>query len=78
MKKLISMILALTIAVGATGCENEEERQTKILETTKNKRVLVLFRWNDGADNTMDNAADTAFKGTELKYKVNVTFTQKI
>ena len=42
MKKLISMILALTIIVGATGCESEEERQTKILEATKNKIEYLM------------------------------------
>ena len=42
MKKLISMILALTIAVGATGCESKEERQTKILEATKNKIEYLM------------------------------------
>ena len=42
MKKLISMILALTIAVGATGCESEEEKQAKILEATKNKIEYLM------------------------------------
>ena len=42
MKKLISMILALTIAVGASGCESEKERQAKILETTKNKIECLM------------------------------------
>ena len=47
MKKLISVILALTIAVGAVGCESEEERQAKILEATKNK-IEYLMADNGG------------------------------
>lgn len=45
---------------------------------TKKKRVLVIFRWNDSDENTMNNAADTEFAGTNLNYKVKITFTQKI
>lgn len=52
----------------------------------KQKRILVLFRWYDGTDNNMNNLNDTQFVGEEngeelrklLKYKVKITFTQKI
>lgn len=54
----------------------------------KKRRILVLFRWYDGEDNTMDNTADTIFKGTDstdeneihtlLNYNVKITFTQLI
>lgn len=44
----------------------------------KKKRVLVIFRWNDSDENTMNNVADTEFAGTNLNYKVKITFTQKI
>jgi len=59
-------------------------------DTEKQKRILVLFRWYDGEDNTMDNAADTAYVGEEntaegadelhkiLNYNVKITFTQTI
>lgn len=47
------------------------------VDVAKKKRVLAIFRWNDSEENTMDNATDTEFKGTNLKYKVNITCTQK-
>lgn len=59
-------------------------------DTEKQKRIIVLFRWYDGEDNTMDNAADTAYVGEEntaegadalhkvLNYNVKITFTQTI
>lgn len=56
-------------------------------ETNKQKRILVLFKWNDDDTNTMNNSEDTAYKGntiegdilhTNLNYKVKITFTQKI
>ena len=57
------------------------------LDTDNKVEVRVLFRWNDGTGSTMSNAEDTAFAGEEntedsmrdlLKYKVKITFTQKI
>ena len=42
MKKIISMILVLLITAGAVGCENEKERQAKILEATKNKIEYLM------------------------------------
>ena len=42
MKKIISMILVLLIIAGAVGCESKEERQTKILEATKNKIECLM------------------------------------
>ena len=54
----------------------------------KKRKVRVLFRWYDGADNAMNNAADTAYKGEVntqpeadgkhkvLNYKVKISFTQ--
>ena len=42
MKKIISMILVLLITAGAVGCESEEERQAKILESTKNKIEYLM------------------------------------
>ena len=41
MKKIISMILVLLITAGAVGCESEE-RQTKILEATKDKMEYLM------------------------------------
>lgn len=32
----------------------------------KKKEIRVLFRWNDGEGSTMDNQADTQFRGEEL------------
>lgn len=60
-----------------------------VTDNEKQKRILVLFRWNDGDGSTMDNAADTAYEGEAntdendtahdlLKYNVKITFTQKI
>ena len=54
--------------------------------TEKQKRILILFRWNDGDGSAMDNLEDTQFVGEAngeelhklLKYKIKVTFTQKI
>ena len=54
----------------------------------KKRKVRVLFRWYDGVDNTMDNVADTAYKGEVdtrpgadgkhkvLNYNVKISFTQ--
>ena len=54
----------------------------------KKRKIRVHFRWYDGADNTMDNAADTAYKGEintqagadgkhkVLNYNVKISFTQ--
>ena len=36
------MILVLLITAGAVGCESKEERQTKILEATKNKIECLM------------------------------------
>ena len=55
-------------------------------DTEDQKRILVLFRWYDGTDNNLDNLEDIQFAGEEngeelrklLKYKVKITFTQKI
>lgn len=44
----------------------------------KQKRIIVIFRWNDTEENLMDNEADTKFKETEINYKVGITFTQKV
>ena len=63
---------------------------TTDLNSAKEKRreIRVLFRWNDGENSTMDNKADTQFKGesnsdiqdlhTILKYKATVKFNQYI
>ena len=40
--KLIPLGLTFTIIAGAVGCESEEERQTKILEATKNKIEYLM------------------------------------
>lgn len=48
------------------------------LEVDKQRRVLVIFRWNDSDENTMDNLIDTEFSGTNLNYNVEITFTQKV
>lgn len=65
-------------------------QQIDITATEKQKRVLVLFRWNDDTNNAMDNSADTLFAGetntaedadglhTLLKYNVKITFTQTV
>lgn len=55
-------------------------------DTEKQKRILVLFRWNDGEGSTMTNVQDTQFRGqangedlhTLLNYNVEITFTQLI
>lgn len=56
-------------------------------ESSKQKRILVLFRWYDGEDNIMDNKLDTEYTGnviegdslhTNLNYKVKITFTQTV
>lgn len=59
-------------------------------DESKQKRILVLFRWYDGADNTMNNASDTAYVGEAntaegadtlhklLNYNIKITFTQKL
>lgn len=52
----------------------------------KKREYKILFRWNDGEENSMDNKADTQFRGeqqednlhTTLKYKAMMTFTQYI
>ena len=56
----------------------------------RKKEIRILFRWNDGNGSTMDNLADTQFRGesitngdeenlhTTLKYKANLKFTQYI
>ena len=52
----------------------------------KKREYRILFRWNDGEENSMDNKADTQFRGeqqednlhTTLKYKAMMTFTQYI
>lgn len=48
------------------------------LDTAKQSRMLVIFRWNDSDENVMDNVADTKRAGTNLNYKVKITFTQKL
>lgn len=65
-------------------------QQIDITETEKQKRVLVLFKWNDDNNNVMNNFADTTFVGEEdatdgndglhtlLKYNVEITFTQTV
>ena len=42
MKKIITIMLALIITIGAVGCESEEERQAKILEAAKNKIECLM------------------------------------
>lgn len=54
----------------------------------KKREVRILFRWNDGEGSTMDNSADTQFKGensadeqelhTLLKYRATLNFKQYI
>lgn len=55
----------------------------------KKREIRILFRWNDGEENTMDNKADTQFRGEEnvdsendlhtiLKYQAVMKFTQYI
>ena len=65
---------------------NDEEDYNSSDE--KKRKIRVYFRWYDGADNTMDNAADTAYKGEintqegadgkhkVLNYNVKISFTQ--
>lgn len=48
------------------------------LDATKQSRMLVIFRWNDSDENLMDNASDTEIAGTNLNYKVKITFKQKV
>ena len=48
--------------------------------------LKVLMKWNDDSNNTMDNKADTQFRGetvsgsdnTKLRYKIIATFEQDI
>lgn len=54
----------------------------------KKREVKIWFRWNDGDGSTMDNNADTQFKGeantdendlhTTLKYRATLKFNQYI
>lgn len=48
------------------------------LDATKQTRALIIFRWNDSDGNLMDNASDTEIAGTNLNYKVKITFKQKV
>lgn len=48
------------------------------LDATKQTRALIIFRWNDSGENLMDNASDTEIAGTNLNYKVKITFKQKV
>lgn len=48
------------------------------LDATKQTRALIIFRWNDSDENLMDNASDTEIAGTNLNYKVKITFKQKV
>lgn len=74
-----------------SGLTQEMDPET---DAEKQKRILVLFRWNDeNMDTTdavdvegMNNLEDTQFTGEEngsdlhdlLKYNVKITFTQKV
>ena len=42
MKKIITIMLALIITIGAVGCQSEDERQSMILEATKNKIEYLM------------------------------------
>lgn len=54
----------------------------------KKREIKVLFRWNDGTGSTMNNKADTQFKGeantnaqdlhTTLNYRATMNFKQYI
>lgn len=52
----------------------------------RKREIRVLFRWNDGEGSTMDNKADTQFKGeksennmhTLLNYQVTLKFNQYV
>lgn len=54
----------------------------------KKREIRILFRWNDGAGSTMNNYADTQFRGnnnsdaqdlhTTLKYRATLNFKQYI
>lgn len=44
----------------------------------KKRRILVVFKWLDSAENTMNNSADTKIAGTNLNYTVKIKFTQKV
>ena len=44
MKKIITIMLALIITIGAVGCQSENERQSMILEATKNKIEYLMVR----------------------------------
>ena len=54
----------------------------------KKREIRVLFRWNDGNQNTMNNKEDTQFRGeansdsndlhTTLKYRATMKFNQYI
>jgi len=80
----ISGITTLTKTNGEYDLSGLTQEINPTVETDKQKRILVLFRWYDGSDNTMNNSADTQFKGTAnggdlhtlLNYKVKITFTQ--
>lgn len=65
--------------------KNGQYQYTDITQTidpsvliNKQKRVIVIFRWNDSEENAMDNIEDTKINGTDLNYKVKITFTQKV
>ena len=55
-------------------------------ENKKIREIRVLFRWNDSKENTMNNKADTQFRGenseqnqhTKLNYKATLKFSQNI
>lgn len=42
MKKIMTIMLALIITIGAVGCQSENERQSMILEATKNKTEYLM------------------------------------
>lgn len=54
--------------------------------TTTSTSLDVYMKWNDDSNNTMDNKADTQFRGetvsgsdnTKLRYKIIATFEQDI